>query len=174
MKRCGLRPQSLSTAPFDRAQWRPTTCQSATASFEESRVAELARKRAARKQQVINTTGTVWPCDRCSRSCSSRIGLFAHRRTHPSVTQSAVFDGALHVCVCVNRRIGLRYLAITSLSRADVASRTVCSSTHCQEPVATVRYFGLLSVLLALLYVSAVPAIAPCPSVRLSVTRRSF
>ena len=100
MKRCGPRPKSLSTAPFDRAQWR-TTCQSATASFEESRVAELVRKRAARKQQVINTTGTVWPCDRCSRTCSSRIGLVAHRRPHPSVTQSAVFDGALHVCVCV-------------------------------------------------------------------------
>ena len=100
MKRCGLRPQSLSTAPFDRAQWRTTTCQPATASFEESRVAELDRKRAARKQQVINTTGTVWPCDRCSRTCSSRIGLVAHRRPHPSVTQSAVFDDALHVCVC--------------------------------------------------------------------------
>ena len=75
----------------------PCACQSATASFEESRVAELDRKRAARKQQVINTTGTVWPCDRCSRTCSSRIGLFARRRTHPSVTQSVVFDGALHV-----------------------------------------------------------------------------
>jgi len=49
----------------------------------ESRVAELDRKQAARKQQVINTTGTVWPCDRCTRTCSSRIGLFAHRRaTH--------------------------------------------------------------------------------------------
>ena len=81
MKRCGLRPQSLSTAPFDRAQWR-TTCQSATALFEESRVAELDRKRAARKQQVINTTGTVWPHDRCSRTCSSQIGLFTRRRTH--------------------------------------------------------------------------------------------
>ena len=77
---CGpvRRPQSLSTAPFDQAQWR-TTFQLATASFEESRIAELDRKRAARKQQVINTTGTVWPCDRCSRTCSSRIGLFAHR-----------------------------------------------------------------------------------------------
>ena len=74
MKRCGLRPKSLSTAPFDRAQWR-TTCQSATASFEESRVAELDRKRVGRKQQVINTTGTVWPCDRHSRTCSSRIGV---------------------------------------------------------------------------------------------------
>ena len=59
MKRCGLRPQSLSTAPFDQAQWR-TTCPSATASFEESQVAKLDRKRAACKQQVINITGTDW------------------------------------------------------------------------------------------------------------------
>ena len=97
-----LRPQSLSTAPFDRAQWRTTTCQSATASFEESRVVELDRKRAARKQQVIDTTGTVWPCDRCSRTYSSRIALFAHRRTHPSVTQSVVFDDALRLRVSVS------------------------------------------------------------------------
>jgi len=54
----------------------------ATASFEELRIAELDRKQAARKQQVINTTGTVWPHDRCSRTCSSQIGLFAHQRTH--------------------------------------------------------------------------------------------
>ena len=71
---------SLSTAAFDQAQWR-TTCQSGTALYEESRVAELDRKRAARKQQAINTTGMVWPCDRCGRTCSSRIELFAHRRT---------------------------------------------------------------------------------------------
>jgi len=70
--------------------------------------------------------------------------------------------------------IGLRRLAVSILSRADVAIRTVCSCTHCQEEIATVRYFGLLSVLLALLYASAVPAVAPCPSVRLSVTTQSF
>jgi len=49
---------SLSTAAFDQAQWR-TTCQSGTALYEESRVAELDRKRAARKQQAINTTGAA-------------------------------------------------------------------------------------------------------------------
>jgi len=81
MKRCGLQPKSLSTAALDRAQWR-TTCQSAIAAFEETRVAELDRKRAARKQQAVDITGTVWPCDRCNKICSSRIGLFAHRRTH--------------------------------------------------------------------------------------------
>ena len=43
----------------------------------ESQIAELDRKWAAHKQQVINTTSTAWPCDRRSRTCSSRIGLFA-------------------------------------------------------------------------------------------------
>ena len=83
MKRCGLQPKSLSTAALDRAvaQWR-TTCQSVIAAFEETRVAELDRKRAARKQQAVNITGTAWPCDSCNKICSSRIGLFAHRRTH--------------------------------------------------------------------------------------------
>ena len=97
MKRCGLRPQSLSTAPFDRAQWC-TKCQSATASFEESRIAELDRKRAARKQQVTNTTGTVWPCDRCSRT--------AHHGLGPSPIGVPIGDAIRRIrrctpCVCV-------------------------------------------------------------------------
>jgi len=81
MKRCGLQPKSLSTAALDQAQWR-TTCQSTIAAFEETRAAELDMKRAARKQQAVNITDTAWPCDRCNKICSSRIGLFAHRRTH--------------------------------------------------------------------------------------------
>ena len=81
MKRCGLQPITLTTAALDRAQWR-TTCQSAIQSFEKTRVAELERKRAARKHQAVNITGTAWPCDRCNKICSSRIELFAHRRTH--------------------------------------------------------------------------------------------
>ena len=100
MKKCRLRPQSLSTAPFDRAQWRTsgTTCQSATASFDESRVAELDRKWAAHKQQVINTTSTAWPCDRQDLLITD----WALRPSaYPSVTQSVVFDGALHVCARV-------------------------------------------------------------------------
>ena len=81
MKRCSLQPKSLSTAALDRTQWR-TTCQSVIAAFEETRVAELDRKRAARKQKAVNITDTAWPCDRCNKICSSCIGLFAHRRTH--------------------------------------------------------------------------------------------
>jgi len=98
MKRCGLQSKSLSTAVLDRAQWR-TTCQSVIAAFEETRVAELDRKRAARKQQAINITGTAWPCDRCNKICSSRIGWDLRPSAYPSVTQSVDIDGALYVSV---------------------------------------------------------------------------
>jgi len=80
LKRCGILPQSLISAPLDRGQWR-STCRTAIAAFEEARVASLQRKRAARKHQVVSTN-TAWPCDRCNKVCSSRIGLFAQRRTH--------------------------------------------------------------------------------------------
>ena len=93
-KRCGLQPKSLSTAALDRAQWR-TTCQSAIEAFDETPVAELDRKRAAGKQQAVNIIGTAWPCDRCNKICSSRIGLFAHRRCTPCMC----------LCVCLSAKI---------------------------------------------------------------------
>ena len=41
---------------------------------------------AAYRQLASSRSSTpparVWPCDRCSRTCSSRIGLFAHQRTY--------------------------------------------------------------------------------------------
>ena len=101
MKRCGLRPKSLSTAPLDRVQWR-TTCQSATASFEESRVAELDRKQAARKQQVINTTGSA-RFGRATDAAGLLITDWAFRPSaYPSLTQCVVFDAALHASVSVH------------------------------------------------------------------------
>jgi len=54
-------------------------------------VAELDRKRAACKQQAINITD--WAL---------------RPSAYPSVTESDLFDGALHVCVCV---CGLRVQA---------------------------------------------------------------
>jgi len=99
MKRCGLQPKSLSTAAFDRARWR-TTCQSAIAAFEETRVAELVGKRAARRQQAVNITGTAWPCDRCNKICSSSIGLFTHRRNLP-IGDAIRRHRRCTPCVCV-------------------------------------------------------------------------
>ena len=81
LKRCGIHPQSLVSAPLDRGQWH-TTCRAAVAAFEEAWVATLERKWAARKRQVVVNISTAWPCDRCNKVCTSRIGLFAHRRIH--------------------------------------------------------------------------------------------
>ena len=72
LKRCGIHPQSLVSAPHDRGQWR-STCRTAIAAFKEARVASLQRKRAARKHQVVSSTNMAWPCDRCNKVCSSRI-----------------------------------------------------------------------------------------------------
>ena len=97
MKRCGLRHKSLSTAPFDRAQWR-TTCQSATASFgvADCRAGqEMGSSQAAGHQHQQHGLA-VWQTQQdllitdwalCPSAC-------------PSVMQSIIFDGKLHVCVC--------------------------------------------------------------------------
>ena len=58
LKRCGIHPQSLVSAPLDRGQWR-STCRTAIAAFEEARVASLQRKRAARKHQVVSSTTII-------------------------------------------------------------------------------------------------------------------
>jgi len=46
-------------------------------------VRECVWLRAVRKfnAQPSSSLG-VWPCDSCSRVCSSRIGIFAHQKTH--------------------------------------------------------------------------------------------
>ena len=47
----------------------------------------------------------AWPCDNCSRVCSSRIGLHAHQQTHrwQAIRRS---DGAVHACrlTCIYAR----------------------------------------------------------------------
>ena len=82
MKRCGLNPSTLSRDAQDRSAWR-TLCHEAVDEFEKSRVEALEHKRAVRKfgAQPSSNLG-VWPCNSCSRICSSRIGLYTHQRTH--------------------------------------------------------------------------------------------
>jgi len=71
----------------------------AIAAFEEARVASLQRKRAVRKHQVVSSTNTAWPCDRCNKVCSSRIGLFAHRPTGTHRWSSASYSTVQSMCV---------------------------------------------------------------------------
>ena len=82
MRQCNIDPGSLTSASSDRSSWR-TLCHKAVTEFEDARVAALVHKQAVRKfnAQPSSSLG-VWPCDSCFRVCSSRIGLFAHQKTH--------------------------------------------------------------------------------------------
>jgi len=80
LKACGIDPQELSHAPFNKSACR-SRCRDAVTDFEDRRVDSLRSKRARRKADASSNQG-VWPCDVCGRSCQSRIGLFTHRRSH--------------------------------------------------------------------------------------------
>ena len=96
---CGpvRRPQSLSTAPFDQAQWR-NTCQSATASFEESRVAELDRK------QALASSMSSTPLARFGRATDA-AGPAHHGLGSLHICIPIV---CVCVCVCVHVRVHVR------------------------------------------------------------------
>ena len=83
------------SAALNRSSWR-SECHQAIEKFEQTRVATLERKRAAHKYGVQPGSHVgVWPCVRYSRICTSRIGLYAHQRSH---RQSVDLDGAVHGC----------------------------------------------------------------------------
>jgi len=71
MKKCGLNPSTLGSDSQDRSAWR-SMCNEVVTQFEDERVAVLQHKRAVRKPeaQPLSNLGT-WPCDHCSRICSS-------------------------------------------------------------------------------------------------------
>jgi len=79
LRRCSLDPKLLCSDAQNRSGWR-ATCRAAVAEFEDARIAALQDKRACRKQAV--RTG-AWACPSCPRTCSSRIGLYSHMKTHP-------------------------------------------------------------------------------------------
>jgi len=79
LKARGITPRDINTAPLQRNSWR-SRCQTAVVSFKADRTNLLCNKRANRKAATTTTT-SVWTCDICGRTCS-RIGLYAHRKTH--------------------------------------------------------------------------------------------
>jgi len=81
LKQCGIDPSALGDVTQDRSAWR-TLCHEAVTQFEHSRVEALEHKRAVRKGVKPRSNLSAWPCDSCSRVCSSRIGLHAHQQTH--------------------------------------------------------------------------------------------
>jgi len=81
LKQCGIDPSALDDDTQDCSAWR-TLCHEAVTQFEDSRVEALAHKRAVQKGAQPRSNLSSWPCDSCSRFCSSRIGLHAHQQTH--------------------------------------------------------------------------------------------
>jgi len=81
LKQCGIDPSVLCDDTQDRSAWR-TPCHEAVTQYEDSRVDALEHKRAVWKGVQPHSNLSAWPCDSCSRVCSSRIGLHAHQQTH--------------------------------------------------------------------------------------------
>ena len=111
LKQCGIDPSALGDDTQDRSAWR-TLCHEAVTQFEDSRVEALEHKRAVRKAAQPRSNLSAWPCDSCSRVCSSRIGLHAQSTNSPmtsdpsfSTAQSVPFRSATHVrALCSNGR----------------------------------------------------------------------
>ena len=80
LKSCGLPQNELEGAARNRTGFRKL-CRVSGESFERRRQEELRGKREARHHPTA-LPPTVFVCDLCGRDCHSRIGLFAHRRSH--------------------------------------------------------------------------------------------
>ena len=78
---CDIPPPDLESLAMGRAVWR-TMCLDAVSRSEERRLDALKEKRAQRKDGP--PVSSNFQCDTCGRMCRSRIGLFAHTRTHRS------------------------------------------------------------------------------------------
>jgi len=80
LKHCDIAPLELEDLALDRSVLR-SHCQTSVQQFEAGRVRTLKTKREQRKTGTYLNAAS-FPCDVCGRSCASRIGLYAHRRTH--------------------------------------------------------------------------------------------
>lgn len=78
LKSCNIQPQTLEISATDRQQWR-VSCHEGTKAYAIQLRNKADAKRAQRHQPPAQE-GEV--CDICNRICRSRIGLYAHRRTH--------------------------------------------------------------------------------------------
>jgi len=95
LKRCGILPQSLISAPHDRGQWR-STCRTAITASEEARVDSLQRKRAARKHLVLAGCPT-WSRSSAAPTRHGRV-IGATMSAHPEL-------GSLPIVVPVDEAV---------------------------------------------------------------------
>ena len=82
LKACGVNPVDLECLSTDRSGWR-STVKAGTLLAEKKREHQCEERRTRRRQRL--QSASVAPtnefiCDKCRRSCKSRIGLFSHSR----------------------------------------------------------------------------------------------
>jgi len=85
MKACDMQPKELESLTADRSSWR-SLFKKQVSVFEDNRVHSLQDKRVLRKTGHQPPPDHGFTCDICSRVCTSRIGLFSHRRTHTTTS----------------------------------------------------------------------------------------
>ena len=79
----GLNHTEWEKRASNRNSWR-SDVRSGVKSFEENRRVVAKEKRRKRKEQLVTTNNTAsqtFICQKCSRVCKSRIGLFSHQRS---------------------------------------------------------------------------------------------
>ena len=89
MKECGINTKSWEMTALDRSAWRSLTNKGSVQVQNQ----HIAKRREKKRRLTTKTTSSTPPqntfvCDRCSRVCRSRIGLFSHRRACISIQQT--------------------------------------------------------------------------------------
>ena len=82
LRSCNISPDQLEEVAQDRQNWRSMTNRGLE-DFE-SRRHEWLRDRRERRHRTMTgpTEGASYMCNKCGRSCTSRIGLSSHMRAH--------------------------------------------------------------------------------------------
>jgi len=83
-KSCNLDHTKWETLAEDRSSTWREECYNAVSGFEEQWNVTAKARLAARKDlcHSASSTSATFTCITCGRTCSSRIGLFSHQRSH--------------------------------------------------------------------------------------------
>ena len=86
IKKCHIDPKTWEATATNRVAWRQLV-QDGAAQYNDDLHSAAAVKRRLRKEKASKvqpkpTTPTAHPCPHCTKVCGSRIGLFAHLKTH--------------------------------------------------------------------------------------------
>ena len=96
----------------------------------------LDRKRAARKQQVINTTGTVWLCDRCSRQDLLITDWALRPSAYPPIGDAIRRIRRCTPCLCVCVCVCVCVLAVAGPGVGDIRAADECLRSDRHDPAA--------------------------------------